>query len=121
MAPYSRLFGLVSSTMSKLRIGLKRVEDSWCWEIAHEAVSRRPSISFTRSVACTEGYTYAAQVRALPLVQAPVSVAAYQNPNRLDSQLSYRGTHVARVAPRVPARRRADDTRAAQLEGQGQG
>jgi hypothetical protein len=39
------------------------------WEIAHEAVSRFPPISLYTTVAHTEGYTYAAEVWALCLVQ----------------------------------------------------
>jgi hypothetical protein len=34
------------------------------WEVAHEAVSRRPPISLCTIVARTEGYTYAAKVWA---------------------------------------------------------
>ena len=45
---------------------------------AHAAVSRRPPISLPRIVARTEGYTYAAKVWALCLVQAPFSVAPCQ-------------------------------------------
>jgi hypothetical protein len=61
------------------------------WEIAHEAVSRRPPISLYTIVARTEGYTYAAKVWALTLVQGPFSVAPCQ-PN--DSQLLHRCTSV---------------------------
>jgi hypothetical protein len=45
------------------------------WEIAHEAVSRRPPISLDTIVALTHMYTYAAKVWELPFVQGPVSVA----------------------------------------------
>ena len=39
------------------------------WEIAHAAVSRRPPISLYTIVAHTEGYTYAAKVWDLSIVQ----------------------------------------------------
>jgi hypothetical protein len=42
------------------------------------AVSRRLPISLSTTVACAEGYTYAAQVWALSIVQGPLSVAPCQ-------------------------------------------
>jgi hypothetical protein len=45
------------------------------WEIALEAVSRRPPIPLCTIVARTEGYTCAANVWDLSLVQGPFSVA----------------------------------------------
>jgi hypothetical protein len=46
------------------------------WEMAYEAVSRRPPISlYYTIVARTEGYTYAAKVWDLSIVQGPFSVA----------------------------------------------
>jgi hypothetical protein len=48
------------------------------WEIAHAAVSRRPPISLVTIVARTEGYTHAAKVWALFIVQGPFSVAPCQ-------------------------------------------
>jgi hypothetical protein len=56
----------------KLRI----VRLGFGWEMAHEAVSRRPPISLSRVVARTEGYTYAAQVWDLSLVQGFLSPRA---------------------------------------------
>ena len=50
-------------------------------EIAHAAVSRRPPISLYTIVARTDGYTYAAKVWDLSLVQGPVSVAPCQTLN----------------------------------------
>jgi hypothetical protein len=49
------------------------------WEIAHAAVSRRPPFSLDRIEARTEGYTYAASVCYLSLVQGPFSVAPCQS------------------------------------------
>jgi hypothetical protein len=43
------------------------------WEIAHEAVSRRPPISLDTIVARTHMYTYAAQVWDLSIVQTHLS------------------------------------------------
>ena len=56
--------------MQKLRIGLVgfRVE----------IISRRPPIPLTRIVAHTEGYTHAAKVWDLSIVQGPFSVAPCQ-------------------------------------------
>ena len=48
------------------------------WEIAHAAVSRRPPIPISRIVARTEGYTHAAKVWDLSIVQGPFSVAPCQ-------------------------------------------
>jgi hypothetical protein len=48
------------------------------WEIAHAAVSRRPPISLYTVVARSEGYTYAANVWDLSLVQGRFSVAPRQ-------------------------------------------
>jgi hypothetical protein len=45
------------------------------WEIAHEAVSRRPPISLSRIVARTHMCTYTANVWDLSIVQGPFSVA----------------------------------------------
>jgi hypothetical protein len=45
-----------ATAMKQLRIGLSR----FGWEMAHEAVSRRPPILFSRTLARTEGYTHAA-------------------------------------------------------------
>jgi hypothetical protein len=66
--------------MRRLQIGL-----FWDFvEIAHAAVSPCPPISLTRIVARTEeGYTYAAELWALRLVQGPFSAA----PQQPDSQL----------------------------------
>jgi hypothetical protein len=47
-------------------------------EIVHAAVSPRPPISFSRFVTRTEGYTHAANVWALSVVQVPFSVAPCQ-------------------------------------------
>ena len=52
------------------------------WELAHEAVSRRPPIPLYTSVARTHMYTYPAKVWDLPIVQGPFSVAACPNPKR---------------------------------------
>jgi hypothetical protein len=51
------------------------------WEIAHEAVSRRPPISLDTIVARTHMYTYAAKVWDVSLerVQGPFSVASVPN------------------------------------------
>jgi hypothetical protein len=48
------------------------------WEIAPEAVSRRPPISLSITVACTEGFTFTAEVWALSIVQGAFSVAPCQ-------------------------------------------
>jgi hypothetical protein len=48
------------------------------WEMAHEAVSRRPPIYLDTIVARSEGYTYAASVWDVCLVQGPFSVAPCQ-------------------------------------------
>jgi hypothetical protein len=48
------------------------------WEIAHEAVSRRPPSPLYTIVAHTEGYTYDAKVWDLSIVQGPFSVAPCQ-------------------------------------------
>ena len=58
--------------MQKLRIVMVR---DFGWEIAHEAVSRRPPISLDTIVARTEGCTYDANVCDLSLVQGPFSLA----------------------------------------------
>jgi hypothetical protein len=60
------------------------------WEIAHEAVSRRPPIPLDTVVARTEGYTHAANVWALSLVPGPFSVAPCAKPYCYDSQLLHR-------------------------------
>ena len=52
---------------------------SFGWEIAHVAVSPRPPISLDTSVSRTEGYTHAASVWDLCIVQGPFSVAPCQN------------------------------------------
>ena len=57
--------------MQKLRIGL----EDFGWEIAHAAVSRRPSIPLTRIVAHTEGYTHAAKVCKGPASQGSTAPA----------------------------------------------
>jgi hypothetical protein len=57
--------------------------------VAHAAVSRRPPVSFSRIVARTEGYTYAAKIRALSIVQQPLSVPRAK-PSSSDSQLLHR-------------------------------
>jgi hypothetical protein len=41
------------------------------WEVAHDAVSRRPPISLDTTVARTHMYTYAANVWDLSIVQGP--------------------------------------------------
>jgi hypothetical protein len=48
---------------------------------AHAAVSRRAPVSLCTIVARTEGYTYAAKVWALFIVQGPFSVAPCETPN----------------------------------------
>ena len=57
--------------MKMLRIGL-------FWGGRSFTVSRRPPISFSRSVALTEGNTCAANVWAVSIVQGPFSVAPCQ-------------------------------------------
>jgi hypothetical protein len=47
----------------------------WVSGGAHEAISRRPPIYLVTTVARTEGYTYAAKVWDLSIVQGPFSVA----------------------------------------------
>jgi hypothetical protein len=54
--------------------------------VVHAAVSRRPLIPFSRMVARTEGYTYAAKVWAVSLVQGPFPVAPCQT-QQSNSQL----------------------------------
>jgi hypothetical protein len=67
--------------------GLDYIDDFFCesltlriWggENAQTAVSPRPPISLSRIVARAEGYTYAAKLWALCLVQGPFSVAPCQ-------------------------------------------
>jgi hypothetical protein len=48
------------------------------WEIAHAAVSRRPPIYLDTIVLRTEGFTYAAEVWDLSIIQGPFSVAPGQ-------------------------------------------
>jgi hypothetical protein len=48
------------------------------WDIAHEAVSRRPPISLDTSVDLPHMYTHDAKVWYLPIVQGPFSVAPFQ-------------------------------------------
>jgi hypothetical protein len=48
-------------------------------EVAHAAVSRRPPIPLTTSVARAEGFTYAAKAWALPIAQGPFPVAPVPN------------------------------------------
>jgi hypothetical protein len=48
------------------------------WEIAHEAVSRRPPISLYTIAARPRMYTYAVGVWDLSIVQGPFSVAPCQ-------------------------------------------
>jgi hypothetical protein len=59
------------------RVANRNVRD-FGWEIAHEAISPRPLISFCTSVARTHMYTYAAKVWDLSIVQGPFSVAPCQ-------------------------------------------
>jgi hypothetical protein len=63
------------------------------WEIAHAVVSRRPPISLDTSVARNEGYTHAANVWDVSIVQAPFSVAPCQTKGS-DSHLLHRCTGV---------------------------
>jgi hypothetical protein len=49
------------------------------WEIAHAAVTRLPPISLYAVVARTAGYTFAAKVCDLSLVQGPFSAAPCRN------------------------------------------
>jgi hypothetical protein len=58
--------------------GANRNGRGFGWDIAHAAVSRRTSISFSRIVARTDGYTYAAKVWDSSIVQGPFSVAPRQ-------------------------------------------
>jgi hypothetical protein len=57
-----------------------RIVNVWAfgWEIAHEAVSRRPPISLDTIVARTHMYTCTAKVWDLSIVQGPFSVAPCQ-------------------------------------------
>jgi hypothetical protein len=64
-------------TYSDEQVANRNVGD-FGWEIAHEAVSRRPPISLDTIVARTEGYTYAASVWDSSLVQGLFSVAPCQ-------------------------------------------
>jgi hypothetical protein len=50
------------------------------WEIAHEAISRRPPISVDTIVARTEGYTHDVGIWDLSIVQGPFSAVLYQSP-----------------------------------------
>ena len=61
------------------------------WEIALEAVSRRPPISLARIVARTEGYTYAAKFWDLSIVQGPFSVAHVPNLSVTNCFIAVRG------------------------------
>jgi hypothetical protein len=56
-------------------------------EIAHAAASQRPPIPPDRTVVRTEGYTYAASVWDVCIVQGPISVAPVPNRTVNDSQL----------------------------------
>jgi hypothetical protein len=64
---------------------------SFGWEIAHEAVSRRPPISLDTIVARTHMYTYAANVWGLSTVQGAFLLPPRAEPSRYDSQLFHRG------------------------------
>jgi hypothetical protein len=55
-----------------------RIVTGFGWEIAHEAVSRRPPISLDTIVARTRMYTYAATVWDLAVVQGPVTATPCQ-------------------------------------------
>jgi hypothetical protein len=64
--------GTRHTAMQTLRIQLLGISG---WRRAHAAVSRLSPISLSRIVARTEGYTYAAKVWALTVVQGRFSVA----------------------------------------------
>jgi hypothetical protein len=57
---------------------LRIVTVGFFWEIAHEAVTRRPPISLYTMVPRTGGYTYAAKVWDSSIVQGSFSVAPCQ-------------------------------------------
>jgi hypothetical protein len=60
------------------------------WGIAHGAVTRRPPVPLDTMVARTHMHTHAVGVWDLSIVQGPVSVAPWQNPNVYDSQRLHR-------------------------------
>jgi hypothetical protein len=58
--------------------GANRDVRGFGWEVAHEAVTRRPPISLDTMVLCTEGYAYDVGVWDLSIVRGPFSVAPCQ-------------------------------------------
>jgi hypothetical protein len=62
---------------SDAKVANRNVRD-FGWEIAHEAVSRRPPISLDTIVARTHMYTYSAKVWPLCIFQGSFSVAPCQ-------------------------------------------
>jgi hypothetical protein len=58
----------VGGAYSDAKVANRSVRD-FGWEIAHEAVSRRPPISLSTIVARTRMYTHAAKVWDLSIVQ----------------------------------------------------
>ena len=65
--PLAQLSSLLVA-YSDAKVANRYVRDSG-WEIAHEAVSRRPPSSLYTTVASTEGYTYDASFWYLSIVQ----------------------------------------------------
>jgi hypothetical protein len=61
----------ISTTRAHAATKKLRIVRDFGWEIAHEAVSRRPPISLSRFVARTHMYTYAAKVWVSSIVQGP--------------------------------------------------
>jgi hypothetical protein len=61
-------------TATRNRGEIVTLRDNFGWEIAHEAVSRRPPVSLDRVVARTGGYAYDVGVWDLSIVQGPFSV-----------------------------------------------
>jgi hypothetical protein len=69
---------LVGTPAQQYKTVANRDVGDFGWEIAHAAGTRRPPISISTIVARTEGYTHAAKVWDLSIVQGPFSVAPCQ-------------------------------------------
>jgi hypothetical protein len=71
----------------EVRLRIVTLRNFGC-ETAHAAVLRRPPVPLSTSVARAGGYTHAAQLWDLSIVQGPFSAPC--QPQRYDSQLSHR-------------------------------
>jgi hypothetical protein len=97
-----RVMGGMGATYSDAKVANRNVRD-FRWEIAHEAVSRRPPISLHTIVARTRMYTYDTNVWALSIVQGPLSVVPRAKPWRYDSQHLHRCAQSVSIPPAASA------------------